>query len=132
MQIRISTANASSPLVEYLRRFLEITFVVVALYAIVKILPTLARSPSPSGSSSGSAAAASSIASRQLGTLMINMQRTFAETVAGLITDPEIRRLIVLWGACIMPSISRYNSSKLIGRAFFDHVFTYVHVCVCV
>jgi hypothetical protein len=105
VQIRINTANASSPLVEYLRRFLEITFVVVALYAIVKILPALKRSSS--SQSSGSGAAATSIASRQLGTLIINMQRTFAETVAGLITDPEIRRLIVLWGACILPTISR-------------------------
>lgn len=34
-------------------------------------------------------------------------QRTFAETVASIIMDPELRRLIVFWGICILPSISR-------------------------
>ena len=105
-QIRISAANASSPLFEYIRRFLEITFIVVVLYSVVKIIPVMSAGGSSSQSTSGGDDAGS-VASRQLSTLMINMQRTFAETVAGIIVDPEIRRLVVLWGMCMLPSISR-------------------------
>lgn len=83
---------------------MEITFVVVLLYAIVKVIPSL-NSRGVVGSGGGSDAG--SIATRQLSTLMVNMQRTFAETVANIVVDPELRRLVVLWGACILPSISR-------------------------
>lgn len=113
LQIRVSTATSSSPLLECLRRFLEITFIVVILYAVVKILPSSSSSSSPSSSAQATAA---SMASRQLSTLMINMQRTFAETVASIIVDPEIRKLIVLWGVCILPTIAgvigRFRSSS--------------------
>lgn len=106
MQVRISTAGSTSPLFEYLRRFLEITFVVVVLYTIVKFIPVLRNKRV--GSSSYDM---ESIASRQLSTLMVNMQRTFAETVTSVVADPELRKLIVLWGICILPSIS-----KVLGR----------------
>lgn len=78
LQIRVSTATASSPLFEYVRRFLEITFIVVFLYAVVKVIPQMAASSSRGGAAA--AADAGSVASRQLSTLMINMQRTFAGT----------------------------------------------------
>lgn len=81
-------------------------FVVVVLYAIVKFIPVLGNKRV--GTSSFDMG---SIASRQLSTLMVNMQRTFAETVTGIVADPELRRLIVLWGVCILPSIS-----KVLGR----------------
>jgi hypothetical protein len=119
LQIRISTASSTSPLLEYIRRFLEITFVVVVLYAIIKVLP---KDPTPPAVGQETAA---SVASKQIGTLMINMQRTFAETVANIITDPEIRRLIVLWGACILPSIA-----GVIGRFRSSSYFTGVAVVV--
>jgi hypothetical protein len=89
LQIRFSAASASSPLFEYIRRFLEIAFVVVVLSAIAKLLTT------------------SQAIQQQLGTLMVNMQRIFAETVAAIVTDPQIKMLIVLWGLCILPSISK-------------------------
>ena len=92
MQIRISTVTASSSLFEYVRRFLEIAFVVVILSACVKLLSRTTL--------------AAMTAAQQMSTLMVNMQRIFAETVAGIITDPEIKKLIVLWGLCILPSIS--------------------------
>lgn len=92
MQIRINAVTASSPLFEYVRRFLEIAFIVVILSACVKLM------------SSTTLAAVTAV--QQMSTLMVNMQRIFAETVAGIITDPEIKKLIVLWGLCILPSIS--------------------------
>lgn len=78
-QVRISTATSTSPVFEYLRRFLEITFVVVVLYAIVKVIPTL-RSASSAGGGGGTDM--SSIASRQLSTLMINMQVGARRTIS--------------------------------------------------
>lgn len=107
MQVSISAASSTSPVFEYLRRFLEITFVVVLLHAIVKVIPSL----NARGAGAATGGGAGSIAARQLSTLMVNMQRTFAETVANIVVDPELRRLVVLWGACILPSISR-----LLGR----------------
>lgn len=93
-QIRLSAASATSPLFEYVRRFTEIAFVVAMLSASVKILSSRKE-------------AMSITAVQHISTLMVNMQRIFAETVAGIVTDPGIRKLIVLWGLCILPSISR-------------------------
>ena len=42
-----------------------------------------------------------------LNLLLISYHFLGAETIAGVIVDPEIRRLVVLWGICILPSISR-------------------------
>jgi hypothetical protein len=47
------------------------------------------------------------------------MQRTFAETVASIVIDPELRRLIVLWGICILPSISAVLG-KFKSSAYFS------------
>jgi hypothetical protein len=94
--------------------------VVVLLYSAVKVIPII-RGTSGRGNldTGGDCDDAGSVASSQISTLMINMQRTFAETVAGIIVDPEIRRLIVLWGLCILPSISR-----ILGR--------YVYIAICI
>lgn len=71
-QIRISTATSTSPLFEYMRRFLEITFIVVVLYAVVKVIPNLG------GGSSSQKSGAGNVASRQLSSLMVNMQASSA------------------------------------------------------
>ena len=59
-------------------RFLEITFIVVLLYAVVRVIPQIMGGSSSSDKGSAAAPDPGTVASRQLSTLMINMQRTFA------------------------------------------------------
>lgn len=73
---------------------------VVILSVVLKILSSNSAVAVDVLSSSGET-------QKHIGTLMMNMQRIFAETVANVVSDPEIRRLIVLWGLCSLPSISR-------------------------
>jgi hypothetical protein len=46
------------------------------------------------------------IMGKQLDSLMVNLQRTFAETVANILPDGESRRMAVFLGLCLLPSTS--------------------------
>lgn len=81
-------------LLYYIQKFLQTAFIVVMMSVCIKMLLKL-RSP------------ASSVAEKQFSTLVINMQRIFADTVASLVAEPDTRRLVVLYGICILPSIAR-------------------------
>jgi hypothetical protein len=71
----------SEPVFDYVRRFMEIAFVVVLLFAVVRIFSGFART--------GSGMNYWVITQNQQ--LVTNMQRVFADTVSGI---------------CILPSIS--------------------------
>ena len=86
----------SEPVFDYVRRFMEIAFVVVLLFAIVRIFSGFART--------GSGMNYWVVTQNQQ--LVTNMQRVFADTVASTLSDQGMKRVIVFSGICILPSIS--------------------------
>lgn len=117
-QIRLKTlmldpsASVESTVFNYAQRILEIMFVVTILSCVLTIVfPMMMMLPSSSAAGKTNGGSSSSVfsgalANRQLNSLMVNMQRTFAETVASFVNDAQTRKMIVLLGLCMLPSIS--------------------------
>jgi hypothetical protein len=108
-------ASINTTVFTYAQRLLEIMFVVSMLSCILTVvfpmlMPGMALGQGTAESSPGSVFSGS-LANRQLNSLMVNMQRTFAETVASFVTDVQTRKMIVLLGLCMLPSISSVVSS---------------------
>lgn len=107
----------------YAQRIAEIMFVGIGLSCcITTFLPGIEKvlrgSPSITGSVQGLIAGSwmvqsksTSIVEKQVKSLVVNMQRTFAETVTTIIPDAQTRKMIVLLGLCMLPSIAGSTSS---------------------
>jgi hypothetical protein len=94
-QNAITSTDAS--VFDYAQMLVELMFIVTVLSSIlVAVLPFFLSEGMFSGS----------LANSQLNSLMVNMQRTFADTVTSFVTDVQTRKLIVLLGLCMLPSIS--------------------------
>jgi hypothetical protein len=94
----------------YAQTILELLSLVTVLSCILAavlpiLLPSLPQQSQPTAFSG-------SLANKQLNSLMVNMQRMFAETVASFVTDVQTRKLVVLLGLCMLPSISAVVSGS--------------------
>lgn len=99
-QINFAPVAASEPLFNYVRRFLEICFIVAMLFAFIKIF-----SSSFMEGNQKKMVAFKWLASQNQ-QLVTNMQRVFADTVSSTISDPGIKSVVSFFGICILPSIS--------------------------
>lgn len=94
---------------QYTQRIIEITFIgVLVSSCLTTLLPALQAMVENRMAGTGSTAAAptNSLVGKQLNSLIVNMQRTFADTVASVFPDVQTRKMVVLLGLCILPSIS--------------------------
>lgn len=105
---------------QYVQRIIEITFIGIlvssCLTTLLPALQAIAESKMMKGGGGGGGAAAAataaspspsdSLVQRQLNSLIVNMQRTFADTITSAIPDVQTRKMVVLLGLCILPSIS--------------------------
>jgi hypothetical protein len=92
---------------DYAQTIIQLVFTVIILSCILAaVLPRLLPQGAVLNSSCATGAFSGSLANRQLNSLMVNVQRTFAETVASFVTDVQTRKLIVLMGLCMLPIIS--------------------------
>jgi hypothetical protein len=104
----------------YSQRIAEIMFVGIALSCcLTTILPGMDRLFVPGGSQrtgmdairkSQVPSESASLLGKQVKSLVVNMQRTFAETVTTVIPDSQTRKMIILLGLCMLPSIARSTS----------------------
>jgi hypothetical protein len=109
------SSSVASVAFDYVQKILEIMFIATVLSCILAVaLPRLRATgcgAAPGSSSTTipqiSSMFSGSIANRQLNSLMVNMQRTFAETVSSVVVDIQARKLIVLLGLCMLPTIAK-------------------------
>ena len=104
----------------YSQRIAEIMFVGIALSCcLTTFLPGMDRLFVPGGSQrtgidalrkSQVPSESASLLGKQVKSLVVNMQRTFAETVTTVIPDSQTRKMIILLGLCMLPSIARSTS----------------------
>jgi hypothetical protein len=112
-----NNVSVQAAVFDYSQRVIQIMFVVISLSCvmglIIPILTSLGMgfTNSKAGTLLKSSVFSGSLAQRQLNSLMVNMQRTFAETVSSFIPDIQTRKLIVLLGLCMLPSIASVISS---------------------
>ena len=118
MQVRLSKfvvdpyTAADVAVFQYMQRVLEIIFVGIAISCILTtVLPT---------SETRSAAVhrvqmegSNLLMGKQLNSVVVNIQRTFADTVASIIPDVQTRRMVVLLGLCMLPSIASVVSDGI-------------------
>lgn len=119
----------------YSQRILEIMFVGIVLSCcLTTFLPALRKrmavsllSPSSSsGTGSEEQGSVSLLIGKQVNSLVVNMQRAFAETVTAIIPDVQARKMIVLLGLCMLPSMSG-SSSPAVGLKQVEAAFLFAH-----
>jgi hypothetical protein len=113
------SSSVASVVFDYVQKILEIMFIATVLSCILAVALPRLRAATGCGAAQGSSSSSSSvlpqissmfsgsIANRQLNSLMVNMQRTFAETVSSVVVDIQARKLIVLLGLCMLPTIAK-------------------------
>jgi hypothetical protein len=99
-QINFTPASSSEPVFDYVRRFLEISSVVVMLIAAVRIFNSFI------GDMGGRTGGMDKWMVMQNQQLVTNMQRVFADTVSSTITDQGMKKIVVFFGICVLPFIS--------------------------
>lgn len=99
----------------YAQRILEILFIGILLSCCLTTFLPMASKKRPGGGASATATAsallqdnvqAGLLMGRQIDSIVVNMQRTFADTAASIIPDDQSRKMVVLLGMCILPSIA--------------------------
>ncbi len=126
-QVRLSQFNVDPNtclqlvVFQYTQRILEITFIGILLSScMTTMIPVLkamaqhkvAAAMSASKGGGGDGGSEDSPVERQLNSLIVNMQRTFAEAVTLVIPDIQTRKMVVLLGLCILPTISSMASGR--------------------
>jgi hypothetical protein len=124
LQVTLSKmeVSAQSPvdfaIFAYAQRVLEITFVVVFLSCtLTTVLPVMMQQQlqgQPQSDRNKSSIFTGSLVNRQLNSLTVNMQRTFAETVASIIQD-EQTRCVLCRDFIPPPSIVLDGNARFIG-----------------
>lgn len=92
----------------YVQRFLEIMFVGIVLSCcLTTFLPTFEkRNAVVQRLSGGGVGSNVRLMGKQVNSIVVNMQRTFADTVSSIIPDVQTRRMVVMLGLCMLPSIA--------------------------
>lgn len=107
--------SAGQALFLYTQRVLEILFIGIMLSCSLTTFLPMANRQRPGGGASAAATAsmilhddvqAGKLMGRQIDSIVVNMQRTFADTISSIIPDDQVRRMVVLLGLCILPSIA--------------------------
>ena len=101
---------------QYTQRILEITFIGILLSScittLIPALKTMAQNKMAAHLGSAGRSGTDSSVESQLNSLIVNMQRTFAEAVTLVIPDVQTRKMVVLLGLCILPTISSVASGR--------------------
>ena len=101
---------------QYTQRILEITFIGILLSScittLIPALKTMAQNKMAAHLGSAGRPGTDSSVESQLNSLIVNMQRTFAEAVTLVIPDVQTRKMVVLLGLCILPTISSVASGR--------------------
>lgn len=94
---------------QYAQRILEILFVgIVLACCLTTFLPTIEKQRS----ALVQRVQTGHLVGKQLNSVVLNIQRTFADTVASIIPDTQTRRMVVLLGLCMLPSIASVVSDS--------------------
>jgi hypothetical protein len=83
------SSSVDSSVFDYVQKILEIMFVATGLSSILTAVVPAFMESSMGGRFTG--IFSGSLANKQLNSLMVNIQRTFAETVSSVITDVQVR-----------------------------------------
>lgn len=94
---------------QYAQRIAEILFVgIVLACSLTTFLPTIEKQRG----GIVQRVQTGPLLGKQLNSVVLNIQRTFADTVASIIPDVQTRRMVVLLGLCMLPSIASVVSGS--------------------